>query len=455
MSTLARRREKLIDNVLRVHTWTPGGFLLAGRLELDEVGDRQMTAVFRYDPAYLDHPWAFPLDPLNLPLGGADYATDSPLVVLGAVFDAAPDAWGRRVVRASVEQHEQHRVYRNAFLRGADGIGAVLLTPDRDMDLQPIVEESLGERPTLSQVAQAAQAARELEAGEELDDVARALLAGSWTIGGARPKAILRDDRSGALHDSSLIAKFESRSSQTDGRNRMEWATLEMAADMGMSVPAHQLMELGEHTALLLERFDRVPGAGRNARRHYVSAASFVSAAPTSPHLDSAYDQAYFSWRRLLDVTAAVSASPAEARVTMWSRLALNAALQNTDDHLKNFGFLKVDGDPVHYEVAPVFDVSPQAGPTHYLHCGPLGRHYTLSEVTEASRQFKVSKKAAADVRDRILAVLERRWDYFERAGMSERQARAASAWIEQGCPELATDDGDADRDASGLQPRG
>lgn len=221
------------------------------------------------------------------------------------------------------------------MLNGQDGIGALTFSAGDRMRMARLAAQL----PTLSRVAAAANAARELEAGEELDDAARALLAGSWTIGGARPKAILRDDRPGALPDSSLIAKFEGRGSQADGRNRIEWATLEMASDMGMPVPAHQLMELGDHTALLLERFDRFAQDGRTRRRHYVSAASFVSATPTSPHLDSQYDMAFFSWRRLLDVTAAVSASPARARVAMWARLALNAALQNTDDHLKNFGF--------------------------------------------------------------------------------------------------------------------
>lgn len=417
---------------LEVFVEAAGHSVLCGRFALDGLDDGHELHSFTYDGEYLGRPDAFPLDPLNLPLLRAPKCSRG-LTALGAVSDAGPDAWGRRVTSwLTGRPLSRGQIFREAVLTGSDGIGALSFgASDRGR------ERATAQLPTLSQVAAAANAARELEAGEELDDAARALLAGSWTIGGARPKAILRDDRPGALSDSSLIAKFEGRGSQADGRNRIEWATLEMAADMGMPVPAHQLMELGDHTALLLERFDRFPRDGRTRRRHYVSAASFVSATPTSPHLDSQYDMAFFSWRRLLDVTATVSASPAQARVAMWARLALNAALQNTDDHLKNFGFLKVDGDPVHYDIAPVFDVSPQPGDTHYLHCGDLGRHYTLSDVTDASREFKVSKKAAAEVRDRILTVLERRWDYFARAGMSERQAHAASAWIEQGCPEL------------------
>lgn len=91
----------------------------------------------------------------------------------------------------------------------------------------------------------------------------------------------------------------------------------------------------------------------------------------------------------------------------------------------------------MHYDIAPVFDVSPQPGDTHYLHCGDLGRHYTLSDITEASATSRCLRRRRPRCAIRSCPVLERRSEYFECAGMSERQARAASAWIEQGCPEL------------------
>lgn len=107
---------------------------------------------------------------------------------------------------------------------------------------------------------------------------------------------------------------------------------------------------------------------------------------------------------------------------------------------LKNYGFLKVDGDLAHYEVAPVFDVSPQRGASHYLHCGDLGRNYSLSEAMTQARKMKIAKAAADEVRDRIIGVLEHRADYFEQAGLTPRQATIAEASILRGCPELAQD---------------
>lgn len=438
MNIPAARRLKSVDEHLRVHAWTPDGFVHAGTLQLDEQGDREMHAFFSYTRDYLTHPQAYPLDPLHLPLGPAQWTTDAPHVQLGAIFDAAPDAWGRRVVRASLEkQQEMQQVYRHAFLRGADGIGALVLTPDEIPDMDAIVDWSLSERPALSEVEAAANAARELEDGGELDAEARHLLAGSWTIGGARPKAILRDDRPGALPNASVIAKFESRKGESDARNRLEWATLEMAQDMGMNVPQHWLHEMGGHAALLLERFDRAFEPQKTLRRHYISAASFVSAVPLSKFLDHEMDMALFSWRNLLSITGRVCEHRSSAVVQMFSRLALNAAISNTDDHLKNFGFLKLPGSADRYEIAPVFDVSPQGSASHYLNLEGFGRHYTLADAIDARKSLKIAAGAAEEVRERILGVLERRWAYYERAGMSEEQAHTADRMILRGCPEL------------------
>lgn len=111
-------------------------------------------------------------------------------------------------------EQARQRVFRGAFLRGADGIGALVLTPEAmttQIEINEIVAQSLAERPALSQLDRAARAAKDFEDGLDLTDEMRAMLGGSWTIGGARPKAILRDDRPGAARGASVIAKFDSR----------------------------------------------------------------------------------------------------------------------------------------------------------------------------------------------------------------------------------------------------
>ena len=118
----------------------------------------------------------------------------------------------------------------------------------------------------------------------------------------------------------------------------------------------------------------------------------------------------------------------------MMARLMLNTALQNTDDHLKNFGFLKVAGSATQYEIAPVFDVSAQAGQRHYLHCLDLGQVYTLGDVLPLARKLGIAKGAAEEIEQRITGVLQQRHEYFDAAGMSRAEAAQADGWITGGC---------------------
>lgn len=446
-NSLAARKNKTIDPNLHVHAWIGGStsqFILAGELTLDEHGDRDMFASFQYDDAYLKHLNAYPLDPINLPLSNKAYSTTSSFVGLGAIFDAAPDAWGRRVALANLDIDEQNKVYRNTFIRGADGIGALLLTPGVHPDLNAIVTQSLMERPSLGQIDHAAMAAERLELDGELPEEFRQFLAGSWTIGGARPKALLRDDRAGAPHGASVIVKFSS-SRDTADRNRLEFAGLRLARLCGMPVPDHDIHEFKNgKSALVIERFDRSRRAGASPtdlpdRRHYVSAMSFISREPNSPKMDSRVDQATFSWNKLLEITSTVAIKPAAARVEMFARLALNAALSNTDGHLKNFGFLRSASNPLTYEIAPVFDVSPQGNDRHYLYCADLGRTYTLEDCLSKSRELGIAKAAAQQVTERLCEAFTRRFAIYDEAGLSLASRERAEAWITRGLgPQLA-----------------
>jgi len=429
------RQHKEVSNRLRVNAWTPGGFLPAGLLTLDEDG-RQISATFQYDGSYLVAPGAYPLDPLNLPLSSTLFPTDSQFVLLGSIFDAAPDAWGRRVVSAQLPAAAGEGIYRNAFLRGADGIGSLVLTPESVpmQDLERIVQLSLTKRPSLSQIERAARAAADFEQGLDLTDEMRSMLGGSWTIGGARPKAVLSDDRPGAAPGSSLIAKFSSKL-DTMRRNRLEWACMKMAHEMGFRVAPVDLVELNARgdSALVLERFDRSSVNGTIHRKHYVSAISLASYAPQSAHLDSRQDQVMLSWGKLMDIASRVAEKPAAAKVEMFSRLLLNTALQNSDDHLKNFGFLKAPGSATHYEIAPVFDVSAQAASRHYLHCGDLGQVYDMGDVVPMARKFGVAKGVAQEIEERIVEILDSKERYFDEAGLTTAESEKSSQWIASG----------------------
>lgn len=476
------RSEKNVTSPLAVYAWVGnqqgGGFRWAGTLVLDERASdddsRSILANFRYADSYLNgHPAGrgsaalpYPLDPINMPLLGASYATQHAHVVLGAIFDAAPDAWGRRVIHAAEPgASADGEVYGRAFLRGADGIGALLLTPagthaekdptEQARRLTQLVQISQNERPGLDDINQAARAARALEAAQPISADDQRMLAGSWTIGGARPKAILRNTPGYAMTASmpgrSVIAKFPSIGESVD-RAAIEWACLRMAADIGMPVPGHALANTDLGQVLVLERFDRyalptraiacgvndgnVGGMSNSmgeGRRHYVSANSLVSSLPQSKRLDTAHDQTIFSFGNLISIAGRVSHKPTQAKLDMYARLLLNTALHNTDDHLKNFGFVSDDVHPGRLTIAPVFDVSPQSQHAHYVHLHNLGRHYTVPQVLAHARAVGIAESAAQEVWDRIAAVLERRFDYYDQAGLDLATAEKVEALINLG----------------------
>lgn len=138
-------------------------------------------------------------------------------------------------------------------------------------------------------------------------------------------------------------------------------------------------------------------------------------------------------WSKLLEITRTVASKPGPASVEMFSHLCLNAALSNTDDHLKNFGFLKSSTDALHYDIAPVFDVSPQASDMHYLHCGNLGQRYSLKDCIGQARMLGIASGAATEIHDRIMAVLDRRDDYFDMAKLSNKEKTQAGNWVARG----------------------
>ena len=450
--TKTTRSSKSIASLLNVYVWRANkaseAFCLAGQLTLQDLGTgdaNELLASFKYSDEYLNSSESYPLDPINLPLRQGAVSTRHAFVALGAIFDAAPDAWGRRVVQASESQLlEDGSIYSRAFLRGADGIGAMLLKPaygdDSIDELTRLVQWSRDERPTLGELNNAALATRRLEQSEGISEEHKRLLAGSWTIGGARPKAIVRNEGtlplSEALTGRSLIAKFPTINESVD-RSKIEWACLRMARDMGFEVPGHALADVATGTALLLERFDRYALSTAisplmEGRRHYISANSLVSSLSDTKRLDTAHDKVTFSFGNLMSIAARVAAKPNQARSDMYARLVLNTALHNTDDHLKNFGFLKDDNSRA-LHLSPVFDLSPQGLGSHFVHLGDFGRRYNIRDVRGLSRSLGVAAGAAATIEEKILTVLERRSEYFEMADLALNQRQAVEALIASG----------------------
>ncbi|MDR1768934.1 MAG: type II toxin-antitoxin system HipA family toxin [Propionibacteriaceae bacterium] len=296
-----------------------------GWLDVALSGGRASGSVFQYDAAYVATPGAFPVSP-DLPLS----ARPIPLPGLpGAVRDAAPDAWGRQLIR---------RRLRGRAMTDLDALLGV--SDDGRMGALRFRREPGGAFvqggepvPAVIALADLRRAADAVERGDEEAPVAVLLAAGSASLGGARPKALVRDG------SRVFLAKFPSAADDHDVI-RWEAVALELARLGGVDVPTARLVEVGSEAVLLLERFDRAAAA----RVPYWSAETAVAAAD-GDYLD------------LADAIRDGEAVGIKGQLgQLWRRVAFFVAVHNSDDHFRNHGFLRAGHG---WTLAPAFDLNP------------------------------------------------------------------------------------------------
>src|SRR5450755_312244 len=305
------------------------------------------SASFVYNDRYLAGPGAYALDP-GLPLVTGTLQTPVGRTLFGAFADSSPDRWGRTLIQRT----ERARAKTVATApRSMSEVDLLLGVRDdlrqgalrfRLNDQGPFLatEEpgvpALTDLPVLLDIA--ARAERDTA---DYEDLKRLLRAGS-SLGGARPKAHVLD-AAGRV----AIAKFPSDSSDTWNVMAWEKVALDLARDAGVGVPDSQLIRIGDRNVLVIDRFDR----RGTARIGYASAMTMLEA--------SYGDQR--SYLEIAEVIEERSTAVAADLHQLWRRIAFSVLISNTDDHLRNHGFLHERGDS--WMLSPAFDLNPNPHP--------------------------------------------------------------------------------------------
>jgi serine/threonine-protein kinase HipA len=265
--------------------------------------------------------------------------------------------------------------------------------------------------PPLVELPRLLRATNRVLGDEETDDDLALLLAPGTSLGGARPKASVRDP-GGWL----AIAKFPSPQDEWPV-TRWEAATLAMAESAGIEVPRRQLATVLNKSVLIVERFDR-----RGSERiPYMSALTAMAARDGDTR----------SYLELAEVLQGFGAAPARDLEQLWRRVVFNVLVSNVDDHLRNHGFLH---EPGGWRLAPAFDLNPV--PTdvrqrvHALAIDEDDPSAPLPRVLAIAPQFNV-KAARARAIAREIAAVTRRWRRFASdCGLTQRQLdRMATAF--------------------------
>jgi serine/threonine-protein kinase HipA len=306
-------------------------------------------ASYVYDQRYLSTPVAYPLDPV-LPLAGSTHHTPVGWPLFGAFTDCAPDRWGRtlrqRAERAGAG--EERRTARTLsdldhLLGVRDDLrqGALRFRID---EAGPFLSDDITGVPVLTEIGELLELANRQSQEALVATELRRLVRGGSSLGGARPKAHVR------LADGTVgIAKFPSDSSDTWNVMAWEGIALALASSAGIEVPDFELVEIGRRRVLLLHRFDREPEPGGETPRRigYVSAMTMLERR----------DGDIGDFLDLVDVVEEQSAHATVDIHQLWRRAVFSALICNTDNHLRNHGFLHHRGSK--WKLAPAFDLNP------------------------------------------------------------------------------------------------
>ena len=328
---------------------------------------------FEFSAQYLNKKITYFLDPaLNL-YAGRQYPTDEKL--FGVFSDSCPDRWGRLLMKkresflAQKEQRKPRQLENSDYLLGVYDEGRMGALRFSLKENGPFLssDDALATPPWV--------ALRDLEAaarGFEGEDVSQQekwlsmLLAPGSSLGGARPKATVK-----APNGDLWIAKFPSKHDDIDV-GAWEIVTHDLAEKCGLNVPQAKASRFSsEGTTFLVKRFDRKNGE----RLHFSSAMTMLG------KQDNDHDASYLDLAEILRMS---SSAPKEELLELWKRMVFNILVSNTDDHLRNHGFLLTNKG---WKLAPVFDVNPNpAG--HFLTLGITQEEYSLS--LDAARECKI-----------------------------------------------------------------
>ena len=304
----------------------------------------RLTSAFAYDGDYIASSQAYAVDPA-LPLAAGTWPSAAELP--RAFRDAAPDRWGRQLIsrRAAAEAQatgvQPRTLTELDYLLGVSDAarqGALRFKTSEDGPF----EHPLADVPRLVALPTLLAASRSVaeDRPNAPEAVATLFNLGSASLGGAMPKASVLDD--GIL----WVAKFGHPSPPSDAI-AWEKTALDLAESAGIRVPDRRLLDVEGAPVLLAKRFDRGPASQRLG---YISAMTLCEANDGEPR----------DYLEIADRLAAITSAPQDDLAELWRRVAFGIAINNTDDHLRNHGFLH---DGAGWRLSPVFDVNPDPNP--------------------------------------------------------------------------------------------
>lgn len=344
------------------------------------------------------------LDPWLHTYGGMQYPPEG-RKTWGLFADASPDRWGRMLMKRRHERERrgdaslQRSLFESDYLLGVHDqyrVGALRLRLHED---GPFLDcrDQLG-APPLIKLRELEAAARSVESDEQIDaprenEWIKMLIAPGGSLGGARPKASVVTPE-GQL----MIAKFPSVHDEIDVGG-WEMLVHVLAKACGIRVADSRINKYAsQRYTFLTTRFDR---SATGQRLH------FASAMTMSNHVDGEDESTGVSYLEIAQFLIQHGAQSQADLTELWTRILFNVLVSNTDDHLRNHGFLLVPGQG--WRLSPAYDMNPVPN-SHGLKLN-IDEHdnaLDLDLVRSVAPQFRVSKKAASEIETHCKQMVQR-----------------------------------------------
>jgi len=404
-----------------------------GELFTQISGSRE-TSTFIYDADWISHPRGFAISPA-MPLARTPYYASNrnkgsslPL----PIADSAPDSWGRKVMNLLAGSNHLADV---DYLTGTDDalrMGALRYFDGMDEDATALAPSPTNDEisngavgiPRLHDLDAVLREARAFEADPAGYAARRAEMVGGdilreavGSLGGARPKVNARD-RDGAL----WIVKLPKQSDDY-AVARAEVMALTLAQEVGINACEAKIMNDAESFPIaLVRRFDRT-GPNHAARVPFISALTFLGL--EGEDQVGTYEDIAMQMRGHAQNAAAQMAE-------LYRRMMFTVLIRNTDDHLRNHGFLRGASG---WHLSPAYDINPEhrsgrslQTPISEIH----GNEASVRAVLEAAEFFDLRPAAARDLARNMARHIARRWRPLgAELGMTARDTSAVAAAIE------------------------
>ena len=323
--------------------------------------DQRRKVALSYDLAWMASPHAFALSE-DLPLQTGLKMPAERDTAVGAVDDARPDQWGERVIRL-IERPTRLSLLEYLYWAGDDRFGALGVS----LNAESYVPAPTAAMSTFEGLIELHHAVQRVMRGEVINEQQRRLLQPGVSMGGARPKSLMKMD------GASWVVKF-AETGEMD-TPLIEYACMQMALRCGINTAETQLLTLPKGHALAVKRFDRIG----QRRLHVLSARVALHAAGEG----MGYPELSQILRRL--------GHPDRVRAQqqeLFRRMVFNILIDNTDDHEKNHALIR--GDDGFYDLSPAFDVvsSVQGLGYQQMRVGAKGHEASMANALSEARAF-------------------------------------------------------------------